>query len=62
MGNGNKRKRTIISVGGSLIVPDGGIGVDFLKKLNAFVRDKLAQDKTRQFFLVQGEINSKTLY
>ena len=54
MGNGNKRKRTIISVGGSLIVPNGGIGVDFLKKLNAFIREKLAQDSSRQFFLVTG--------
>ncbi len=54
MGNGNKRKRIIISVGGSLIVPNGGIGVDFLKKLNAFVRQKLAQDPSRQFFLVTG--------
>lgn len=54
MGNSNNRKRTIISVGGSLIVPNGGIGVDFLKKLNAFIREKLAQDKNRQFFLVTG--------
>lgn len=54
MGTKNGRKRTIISVGGSLIVPQDGIGVDFLKKLNAFIREKLAQDKNRQFFLVTG--------
>lgn len=54
MGNSNNRKRTIISVGGSLIVPNGGISVDFLKKLNAFIREKLAQDTSRQFFLVIG--------
>lgn len=54
MGNMNGRKRTIISVGGSLIVPSEGIGVEFLKKLNKFVRDKLAQDNSRQFFLVTG--------
>ena len=54
MGNKNGRKRIIISVGGSLIVPNGGIGIDFLKKLNAFVREKLAQDLSRQFFLVIG--------
>lgn len=54
MGNKHNRKRIIISVGGSLIVPNGGIGVDFLKKLNDFVREKLAQDPSRQFFLVTG--------
>ena len=54
MGNKNGRKRTIISVGGSLIVPSEGIGVEFLKNLNAFVRKKLAEDPTRQFFLVTG--------
>ncbi|HSW47626.1 MAG TPA: UMP kinase [Candidatus Saccharimonadales bacterium] len=54
MGNRHNRKRIIISVGGSLIVPNGGIGVEFLKKLNSFVRAKLAEDPTRQFFLVTG--------
>jgi len=46
--------KIIISVGGSLIVPNGGIGIEFLKKLNNFVRQKLAEDETRQFFLVAG--------
>jgi uridylate kinase len=54
MGGNNKRKRIIISVGGSLIVPTDGIGVEFLKNLNSFVREKLAQDSSRQFFLVTG--------
>ncbi len=54
MGNKNSRKRIIISVGGSLIVPQDGIGIDFLKQLNAFIREKLAEDPTRQFFLVTG--------
>lgn len=54
MGNKNGRNRIIISVGGSLIVPSEGIGVDFLKDLNAFVREKLVQDPSCQFFLVAG--------
>lgn len=54
MGGKNGIKRTIISVGGSLIVPSEGIGVDFLKNLNKFIRAKLAEDETRQFFLVAG--------
>ncbi len=54
MGNNNGRKRIIISVGGSLIVPNEGIKTEFLKKLNAFVREELAKDSKRQFFLVAG--------
>ncbi len=54
MGSKKNRKRIIISVGGSLIVPNGGIGIDFLKKLNSFIREKLAEDEDRQFFLVTG--------
>lgn len=53
MGN-NGRERCIISVGGSLIVPNGGIGTQFLTKLNAFIRNQLAQNNKRQFFLVAG--------
>lgn len=43
-----------MSVGGSLIVPNGGIDTDFLSKLNSFVREQLAQNQNRQFFLVVG--------
>ncbi len=50
----NYSDRIIISVGGSLVVPNGGIDTAFLKKLNTFVRDELAKDKNRQFFLVVG--------
>lgn len=44
----------IISVGGSLIVPNGGINTAFLKDLNTFIREQLDTDETRQFFLVAG--------
>lgn len=54
MGNSQGRKRIIISVGGSLIVPNGGIATDFLKKLNDFIREELAKDTKRQFFLIIG--------
>ncbi len=43
-----------MSIGGSLVVPNGGIDTDFLKKLNTFIRQQLAQHKNRQFFLVVG--------
>lgn len=42
----------VISVGGSLIVPNGGVDTDFVKKLNVFVREEV--EKGRRFFLVAG--------
>jgi len=53
MGN-NNREKIIISVGGSLVVPNGGIDTTFLSQLNRFVRKQLAQNDKRQFFLVIG--------
>lgn len=50
----NYTDKIIISVGGSLIVPNGGLGITFLKNLNSFVRNQLAKNKNRQFFLVTG--------
>ncbi len=47
-------EKVIMSIGGSLIVPNGGINTDFLKKLNAFIRAQLAKNKNRQFFLIIG--------
>ena len=46
--------KIIMSIGGSLIVPNGGIATPFLQKLNSFVREQLAKYKNRQFFLVAG--------
>jgi uridylate kinase len=50
----NFKEKIILSVGGSLIVPNGGINTQFLTKLNNFVRNQLAQYPHRQFFLVAG--------
>lgn len=50
----DSRERVIISVSGSLIVPNGGIGIEFLCKLNEFIRNQLTQHPRRQFFLVIG--------
>lgn len=54
MSNGGYTERIVISVGGSLIVPNGGIDTKFLKHFNTFLRDQLANHKNRQFFLVVG--------
>ncbi|HLD01241.1 MAG TPA: UMP kinase [Patescibacteria group bacterium] len=48
------KDKIIISVGGSLVVPNGGIDTTFLKNLNTFIRDQLAKNPNRQFFLVVG--------
>ncbi len=50
----NYSDKVIISVGGSLVVPNGGIDTEFLKRLNTFVRNQLANHQDRQFFLVIG--------
>lgn len=50
----NHREKIVISVGGSLIVPNGGINTEFLIKFNKFIRAKLAEKKNRQFFLITG--------
>jgi uridylate kinase len=42
----------VISVGGSLIVPNGGINTSFLQKLNECIRSHVSQG--RRFFLVAG--------
>ncbi len=46
-------EKIVISVGGSLVVPNGGIDTEFLRGLNAFVRKQLFGG-ARQFFLVIG--------
>ncbi len=43
----------VMSIGGSLIVPDGGPDSDFLKKLNVFIR-KQVKERNRRFLLVVG--------
>jgi uridylate kinase len=48
------KERIVISVGGSLIVPNGGIDSKFLTELNTFIREQLAKHKNRQFFLITG--------
>lgn len=47
-------ERMVMSVGGSLIVPEEGIDTKFLNDLNDFVRRELAANVARQFFLVAG--------
>src|SRR3989344_7690637 len=43
----------IFSLGGSLIVPNGGIDTQFLKDFNGFIRQQL-ESTNRRFFIVCG--------
>ncbi|MBI3620002.1 UMP kinase [Candidatus Roizmanbacteria bacterium] len=52
MFHADKKRPIIISVGGSLIIPNGGIDADFLAKLNAFIRKEVAEG--RRFILSAG--------
>lgn len=48
----NSHELIVISVGGSLIIPNGGVDTDFLKKLNTFIRTQVSQGK--RFILIIG--------
>ncbi len=51
----------VLSLGGSLVVPDGGIDTQFLKAFNAFIRRQISEKK-RRFFLVVGGGSTTRLY
>ena len=44
----------VLSLGGSLVVPNGGIDTDFLIAFNAFIRDQISSKKRRFFITVGG--------
>ncbi len=54
MGSNGYTEKIIMSIGGSLVVPNAGIDTKFLADLNTFIRKQLANDPKRQFFLVIG--------
>ena len=54
MGTNDNKERIVISIGGSLVVPQKGIDTDFLVNLNRFIRQQIATHPNRQFFLVIG--------
>lgn len=47
-------EKIVISLGGSLIVPNGGIDTAFLKRFNEFIRKQLGKHKNWQFFIIAG--------
>lgn len=49
----DQRQAYILSLGGSLIVPNGGIDTQYLIKFNRFIRKQISSKK-RRFFIVAG--------
>ena len=49
----DKSKPIVISLGGSLVVPNGGIDTTYIFQLNKFIRRKIAE-KWRFFIVVGG--------
>ncbi|HRN96599.1 MAG TPA: UMP kinase [Candidatus Levybacteria bacterium] len=48
------KKKIVISLGGSLIVPSTGIDTQFLASFNTFIRAKISENPEYQFFIVVG--------
>lgn len=51
---GSKKNKIVLSLGGSLVAPQGGINVSFLKEFNSFIRTNLKENPDWQFFIVVG--------
>lgn len=50
----DSKEKIVMSLGGSLVYPKGGVDVEFLKAFNQFIREELAKNPNRQFFIVVG--------
>lgn len=48
----HKGETFVLSLGGSLVVPNGGIDIQFLSDFNAFIRKQIADN--RRFFITVG--------
>lgn len=49
----NDHNTFVLSLGGSLVVPNGGIDTQYLKRFNEFIRNQISSNK-RRFFVVVG--------
>ncbi len=56
----NSYKETVvIKLGGSLIVPNGGLDISYIKKFYTFIRQQVAERKRRFFILIGGGVLSR---
>lgn len=50
----SSKEKIVLSLGGSLVFPDGGLNVPFLKDFNSFIRESVQTNPNWQFFVVVG--------
>jgi uridylate kinase len=50
----NYKETVVIKLGGSLIVPNGGLDIPYIKKFYTFIRKQVAEKKRRFFILIGG--------
>jgi uridylate kinase len=50
----HEKNKVVISLGGSLVVPQTGIDADFLSSFDSFIRPKIEEDNNSQFFIIVG--------
>lgn len=53
MGNNNYKETIVLKLGGSLIVPNGGLDIPYIKNFYKFIRKQIAE-KNRRFFILVG--------
>lgn len=60
MGNNGKKETVVLKLGGSLIYPNGGLDIEFIKKFYNFIRKQVAEKNRRFFIIIGGGLLSRT--
>lgn len=59
MGNNGYKETIVLKLGGSLIYPNGGLDVNYIKKFYNFIRKQIAERKRRFFIIIGGGLLSR---
>lgn len=54
MANNSYKETVVLKLGGSLIVPNGGLDIEYIKKFYTFIRKQVAEKNLRFFILIGG--------
>lgn len=60
MGNNGYKETIVLKLGGSLIYPNGGLDIVYVKKFYNFIRKQVAEKKRRFFIIIGGGLLSRT--
>ncbi|MCL4352851.1 UMP kinase [Patescibacteria group bacterium] len=58
-GTNGYKESVVLKLGGSLIVPNGGLDIDYIKKFYSFIREQVAGCNRRFFILIGGGVLSR---